>query len=241
MADFELQRLYDVSFDIVNYQQTTQLPSQQQDDITQAFMTPTGQYINRHITLSNRTVSFWFYQGGAYFKQYQSTINTVNKHDLCIGTFIIESGKALLRNIHAVKVPVKFEKIQKDESISTQLAYLYKVFVQLQVQLEKPLLYQKVPLMGYYFNDGDGNSVPKRIQRCETPQQFPHATALPYGYGFYSSKRQDLNVPYKMFLTSEGRIAFNKNQIGYMTYKVRKQTDWKCLHFPKVQGVIKNG
>lgn len=242
MADFELNRLYGISYDIVKYEQTTQLPIYEDAENPEMFMTPTGQYITRHKTSINKVLSFWFYSYSDNVKSYDGITNTVNKNQICLGDYKIKPGKALIRNIEKRKVPVLYETksvVNGQETTTSQKSVIYQIFVQMQIEVQKPLLYQKVPMMGYYFKDTDGKI--KRIQRVACENVFADTVQLEYGYGFFSESRHDLDVPYKMFLKEDGSIAFKQEDVHMVQYKIRKESQWRGLRFPTVEGVQKNG
>lgn len=233
MADFQLNRLYDVQFDIVEYHQTTQMPPKLDNKYQNPLMTSTGQYINRHVTRMNKVLSFWFYQKDSNYKTYDSLINTVNNSQITIGQYTIDAKKGLLKNIQRYKVPVL---LQKNSGQPVKEA-IYKVFMQIQIQMQKPVAYQEIPVMGYYFKDSDGNI--KRIQKLTNTEGAQNLQK--YGYGFFSQFRHDLDVPYKMFLNEEGGIAFTADKVSIVKYTLHKQENWGNLKIPSKQGVNKYG
>lgn len=233
MADFQFDRLYGVTHNIIKYQQETQLPMHNQKG--QIFITPTGQYVRRYRTVVNKVLSFWFYRLQDSVKTYDNLINTVNKSQICLGDYIIKPGKALMRNIQKRRVPVLQQTSATRSgqvSVGFQKKDAYKIYVQLQIQVQKSVLYQQVPMMGYFFKDSDNKL--KRIQRlpCSTAEN-----GATYGYGFFLQNRPDLDVPHKMFLKEDGSIAFKVQDVHILRYKIHKEMQWNGLQFPKVQGV----
>lgn len=226
MADFQVHKLYDVSSDVIQYHQTTQLPIDKNSE--QTFMTETGQYITRHITRMNRVITFWFYEHTDNIKTYEKIINTVNDNRVVIGGQTFDKNKVLIKNIQKRKVPVKYQSQGKDGKVYRDSSF-FQIFVELQIQIQKPLYKQKLPTMGYYFKDSDG--LLKRIQRKSCCSK-----GSPYGYGFYSQDRHDLDVPYKMFLKGDGGIAFKVQEVHMVQYQIRKQGSWRCLELPTIEG-----
>lgn len=198
--------------------------------ITDVLHTP----IERHITLHNRLLTFWFYTNLTSADYYTSCFNYVNNSPVTIAGTVIPKRKGLIRDISVNQVNV-FRMVEKEK----ETLDILKVNVSIEIEVERPLFMENIPLRGFYFKHPDTKKK-TRIQFSSNPDiylkdksKYPNACHIWNGLGFYSEDRPDLNVSESVFLNKEGGILTDLKKIEYLKVYNHVETSWNGLGLPE--------
>jgi hypothetical protein len=220
---------YDVEDTTVTYSEETSLYLNKKNEINIA-STFSGEEIVRYRNLYNKRFSFWYLSKTNNFASYSNLISYVNDNDLVVAGIPIPKHKGLLVDLGIHVMNIKYHK---------KMIECFKHEVTIELEVEKPVLYTKVPIKGYYFKH-PSTGCPVRIQFSSDPDYFirnskkyPLAVHIENGYGFYSEDRPDLNVMRPKYLTKEGHLVLDDNEVEYIECMDRRTCNWDCLKLPK--------
>lgn len=187
--------------------------------------------INKEV--HNRSLSFSYYTKNVQQSYIHAALGTVNKNKLFVAGIQIPAKTALLSS-------VLFERC--DALLDNADACIWKVNIVIELEHEKKLLTDKIPLRSFYFvNPVTKTTCP--IQFSTDPSKFadkvkyPAAYHVGGGFGFFDENRHDLNVTEPMFVTSQGSLVNDPQNIVYMDVPLHEVFDWSCLHLPDIVGV----
>lgn len=219
---YKLEKAYEVSFSKVEYIEEIPLYSLSYNSADIAIVRK---------TLTNRSMSFFYYTKRIHEPCVQSVFNTINKQQIVVAGQRLSAKSACISNITYNKNDAYLDN--KDSSV-------WRVDVVIEIMQEKSLEFDLIPLRSYYFKNPNTNTT-CRIQFSSTPSAYNNVNPngmyhAGNGYGFYSENRPDLNVPEPMFVTESGSIIQKFEDIVYKKVPAHQEGDWLPLRLPSEIG-----